>query len=227
MVFATAVSRLLVLVLIFISLLPAVLGYHDIISGQGKKQSLQDRQNKLARLAVARTSSGLSPAIESAVYLVLGIWAFAVFYLILWMVSQVLAMLIPFLPLAFAIKSFSKNRLPEQNPPSTQLTNSSSMSWWTAILPLIVLINCCFRKPYNYRRYIIAFVISCFLGVMQHLISNRQLLRLTLPFQATNIGILAGQFAISYLHLMDTIGSTISNLRSLHNQTIRESDQPS
>jgi hypothetical protein len=169
------------------------------------------RENRRVGSAAARGPS-LSSELESFVLnlflLLFLISVAACLDLGLRSVALVLAIIIPLLPVAFALKALASMGPTEQEAWNNDLAPSpdfSTTSTWIVILPLVVLIYSVARRPRNAKFYLIACLTTISLGIAQSKLATRQSLEPLLLSRTINIAIVASHLALWFLHLVDTI----------------------
>lgn len=208
MAFAFAISRLVVLILALVSLLPTALAYRG------------PRFQPLPRGQMSENTSrrgGLAPPVSKLVQVLLMLWVFVIINLAFWGLEVAVAVLIPFLPAAIAIKCFIRNGLANQGSSSGHLPGVSTMSSWIFILPIIAFVHSADRKPEKAKLYFFACLASISLGVGQSMLSNGQSLQPLWLSRAVDVVIVAGHLGIWYLHLVNTIDNPIGRLRAVLN----------
>ncbi|KAH8746836.1 hypothetical protein BGZ57DRAFT_862119 [Hyaloscypha finlandica] len=208
MAFVIAISRLVVLILVLVSLLPTALAYRGpklppLPGGYLNENTLRKRFS--------------APPVSKLVQVLLMLWLFVIINLVFWGLEVAVALLIPFLPAAIAIKRFARNGLANQGSSSGHLPGVSAMSSWIFILPIIAFVHSADRKPEKAKLYFFACLASISLGIGQSMLSNGQSLQPLWLFRTVDAVIVAGHLGIWYLHLVNTIDNPIGRLRELLN----------
>jgi hypothetical protein len=155
--------------------------------------------------SAAARGAALSAEVENFVFFLLFLWLFVMVNLGLQRLGAILVFLIPFFPVAFALKSFASMGLSEQDGLNMQSTGVLIVSRWTVILPLIVLLFSAARNPRNTRLYLLACLTTITLLISQSMLSSGQSLQPSWLSRTINAATFASHIALWLLHLVDTI----------------------
>ena len=157
-------------------------------------------------------NSGLDPTTERAAYFILMVYGFVILNLVLWGFGIFLDLLIPFLPLVYALGGFSIG-LNELDSMAVE-TSTVATNVWIVLLPNVVFFYSGFRKHQHTQEYMILDVLSIGLGYIQRWVEGYQSQKvLWAPFAIK--GILAGHLLISVLHLLYTFSNPVHKFRAI------------
>lgn len=123
--------------------------------------------------------------------------------------AAVLTFLIPFLPLAFALKVYASTGVgatSDVQNSAAQYFLLSEVSHWVIILPFTALLLSAARRPHNLRYYIFACLGAISLGILQKVCQKEEYLDLPLAIsRAIHTVIVLGHLGLWAVHLVDTL----------------------
>jgi hypothetical protein len=201
-------SRLMIWLVMFILQFPTALAY------RGRRPQNLPRGQMSDASQIPR--GALAPEVNKTFFkLILMLIAFVIFTICFEGLILLFALVVPSLPLAYALKSFTSNYFAEQ----TVSTNKSAVrstwdavDWWTIFLPLFVQLYSCINKPRHIQLYANMFVVSASLGVMQTMVADSPPFGSLWLSLAANVSIIVGHVVILFLHLIDTIQTRVKSL---------------
>jgi hypothetical protein len=146
--------------------------------------------------------TGLSPEAQWMIEFFSWIYAFGIVCRCILGLFRALDVLIPFLPVYFALKDFANMWFADHQTFLDQAADSRTISKWIFILPIFVLFYCANRNPQRTRLYFCACCIAIMLGVGQTMIASRQSLQPLWLLQTVNAVITASHLGVWYFYLV-------------------------